>query len=139
MARACLISIVLAAAACRPDHQPAPVSAPRSESAPPETPAAPSIAKVAAFDPSDNGNWAGTLDLSPAPASLVGRCIASGAKGWVTVDVETRFSAASKTSILEASPDTSPETRACIANALTGVHSTLGAVHVLLYVTFSPP
>jgi hypothetical protein len=144
MARACVLSIVLAAAAaaaaCRPEHEPAPIPTRPPQSLTHETRAAapPSTVKVAVLEPSGSGNWGGALELVPAPASLVAPCLAPDATGWVSVDVDTHNDAASTTSIVEASADTSAELRACIAHALTGVHTKFDAMRVLVYVTFSP-
>lgn len=145
MARARFLSflVILVAACARPDHRPAPLPPPRpatTTAAPPT--GEPSGVKIGIFEPtSARGNWAGVrgLDISPAPASLVVSCLPPGAAGWISINIHTNYSSAATASIVEASLDVATETRECIRNALTGLHSELGAVEFLVYVTFSPP
>lgn len=136
MARARYL-LVLAAACARPNHDPAPV-APPSQSIAHAPPAKPAAMKVAVLDPNGSGNWLDTLELSPPPASLATLCLEPGARGWISVKVDTHANEASTTAVVEASPETTPEARACVAKALTGLRTKLDAMSFLLYLTFSP-
>jgi hypothetical protein len=121
----------------RPAHQPAPVPVATRVTAPEARPAASAI-KVAIMTPNGAGNWAGALELSPAPASLVASCIEPGAAGWISVNVETRAAFAAVTSLAEGSPDTSAAMRECVVKALTSLHAPTDRSTLLVYVTFSP-
>lgn len=140
MPAACALALATLAACAPPQHRPPPVPAPTSASsevASGARPRPPAIT-VAVLDPSGSGNWAGTLELSPAPASLVASCLEPGAAGWISVGVATHRAEASTTSLVEASGDTSAEARACILGALRAVHIAEDPMRLLLYVTFSP-
>lgn len=140
MARACFLVIalgILAAACARPDHAPAPLPPPPPGAARESRGPRPEVKAAILEAPSGGGNWGRTLEISPAPATLVVSCLPSGAAGWISVSVVTNDKA-SKTSVVEASPDVAIETRECIANALQGLHSELGSVSALVYITFSP-